>query len=356
MTSRQQKIGAATALAAVVCAIVTIVLHCELGRVSSAPESTPQFSAPSHRMAAMSVPFAELQVSVNGAPVQTGLVTVPAGATIQLQPASTIGVTQWLWEIYDYPTGFTLPSGWTYEGDAGASPMMYNAGYLPPSFTIPSQGATTWGTFMLRLRINGNPLQYVSSGVINQGFQPQLTDESTILKFDSVNGQEGIGFNESTQGDPLRSWPGTIQRNLRDIDNDLTTINTELAALDASIAALWTTSSITSDASVPRARWMIEEVSSLDGGGITLILPVASLQNGDRLDVNDVGATSAATGVGGTATVSVVGTGLQIQNPHTMTIGSSYVLGAASGDQGGVSLSWMDMPLSDGGAFLKVIQ
>jgi hypothetical protein len=143
-------------------------------------------------------------------------VTVAAAQVITLSAASTVGVRTWLWEIYDYPIGFSLPTGWSYENGAGSA-MQYAGGANPPTFTIPTLGSTTWGKFMLRLRVNGNPLQYQSSGTQNTGFTPQLTDESTCLSLLSANGFEGLGFGESTQGDVLRSWAGTIMRLARAI-------------------------------------------------------------------------------------------------------------------------------------------
>jgi hypothetical protein len=208
-----------TAVATVAAIAVACVLFACAKAAPSATGGEP------HRFAAASSPFARLQVSVNTGGYETGLVYVAPSATIQLVPASTLGITQWLWEIYDYPIGFTLPTGWSYEGTPGQSPMAYSGGYFPPSFSIPAQATPNWGPFMLRLRVNGNPLQYTTSGTVNQGFNPSLTDESTILKFPSPAGLEGIGFNESTQGDPLRSNIGTLMRMFRDIDQGISAGN-----------------------------------------------------------------------------------------------------------------------------------
>lgn len=187
-------------------------------------------------------PYAQLQVQINGSAYQpSGIVQVSAGNVITLSAASTVGVRTWLWEIYDYPLGFTLPTGWTYESGT-SGPMQYSGGPNPPTFTVPSAATTTWGKWMLRLRVNGNPLQYTAAGQVNAGFVSSLTDETTILSLLSPAGVEGMGFNESTQGDANRASVGTYMRALRQVDANATGTPGCYGGISAEIADVLTAS------------------------------------------------------------------------------------------------------------------
>ena len=96
-------------------------------------------------------PYAKLLVSVNAGGVQSGGLTVATGDVIQLSAESTVGwgAPAARWEIYDYPTGFGLPSGWTLDSDTGIYFYLGNSP-APPSFTI-----GPWGKYMLRLTALG---------------------------------------------------------------------------------------------------------------------------------------------------------------------------------------------------------
>lgn len=156
-------------------------------------------------------PYAKVLVSIAGGAPTSGFLTVAAGNNIQLSMQSSVGVQQVRWEIYDYPVGFSVPSGWAQDSVG----VLYSTALTPPAFSIPAQGVNNWGKFPIRLRLNGNPLQFNSAGQQNQGFNQNLEDTSTILSFLDVNGVEGVGFGESIQGDILRSWGGAIMRALR---------------------------------------------------------------------------------------------------------------------------------------------
>ena len=165
-------------------------------------------------------PYARLQVQRNGGAIQPqGVLYVTAGDVITLTAQSTVGVTQWLWELYDFPPGFATPSGWIKDPTTN---ILYVAGSPnPATVSIPSLATTTFGPIALRLRVNGNPLQYDSTGRLNTGFNPSLTDEGTILKLKDAAGIEGIASGESTQGDaagiPSEAWVGPYMRDLRAI-------------------------------------------------------------------------------------------------------------------------------------------
>lgn len=151
-------------------------------------------------------PFALLRAAINGGAATSGGLTVPASATVQLSadPSGTSGVTAYKFEIYGYPVGFSLPSGWTADS---AGIYFYSAGATPPLFTLPS--ITTWGKWMLRL-------------IVNNGISPnpsvlpiqQLTDEMTALDMLSGHGLHDIGVNETTQWSS-QGWTFHAQANLR---------------------------------------------------------------------------------------------------------------------------------------------
>lgn len=99
---------------------------------------------------------ATLRMSINGAAVQTGGITVAAGATCQLSAASTVGWKQRRYEIYSYPVGFALPAGWAQDTSTGTvtgvpNAYYYNAGNTPPIFTL-----SPWGKFLFRLKVDEN--------------------------------------------------------------------------------------------------------------------------------------------------------------------------------------------------------
>jgi len=151
-------------------------------------------------------PFALLRASINGGSPTAGGLTVPASATVQLSadPSGTSGVTSYKYEIYGYPSGFTVPAGWSTDS---SGVFFYSAGSTPPPFTLPA--ISGWGKWMLRLTVNNG----VSSNQIL--FPPeQLVDEMTALDMLSSHGLHDIGFNETTQWSE-QGWVTHQQANLR---------------------------------------------------------------------------------------------------------------------------------------------
>lgn len=160
-------------------------------------------------------PYALLRASINGGAVTTGGITVPASATVQLSadPSASVGANLYKYEIYGYPTGFTVPAGWS----TGASGVyFYNSSSTPPSFTLPS--IANWGKFMLRLTLN-NAIS-TNSKVIPP---TQLVDESTALSMLSPNGLADLGLFESNQFNT--TWTPTMQAGLRAIDTAVTAVS-----------------------------------------------------------------------------------------------------------------------------------
>lgn len=164
-------------------------------------------------------PFAQVQVSVNsGAPVSGGVV-VAFTNTIAPTATNTTGWQSALWQIYDYPPGFSAPAGWSTDASGIIFFQPSNPTTAPPQFTLPASGTSTWGKYAIRLRVNGNPMQRNVNGTPNTSFVSQLTDESTMLCIPSPNhGMHGVSFNETNQFDPLRQAVGEIMQSLRKLD------------------------------------------------------------------------------------------------------------------------------------------
>jgi hypothetical protein len=154
----------------------------------------------------MQPPYAKLKASINGGGAAAGGLTVPASATVQLSadPGGVSGVYAYKYEIYGYPVGFTVPSGWSTDS---AGVYFYSAGATPPVFTLPA--ITGWGKWMLRLTVNNG----ISANVAATP-PSQLVDEMTALDMLSGHGLHDIGFNETTQWSS-QGWVTHHQANLR---------------------------------------------------------------------------------------------------------------------------------------------
>ena len=80
-------------------------------------------------------------------------------------------------------------------------------------------------------RATANPLAQNADGTPNATYNPNLTDESTIIYVPSpLAGMPGVGFNETIQQDPMRGWMGPLMQCLRDL---------EAAVTGSSGAILW---------------------------------------------------------------------------------------------------------------------
>lgn len=188
-------------------------------------------------------PYAKLLVSVNGGgPTSGGIEPVPSGATIQLLAESVVGWTQAVWEIVDYPEGWTAPAGWSTR----ANGTIYYSGVTPPpSFTLPditqSANIDLWGKWCFRLRVN----EQVSNDTKAIG---NLLDESTQLSMPSFNGQIDIGAREGEQfcttTTKHKRWIRAHQRNLRKVERLIGIGNTLTTTLDQSSRELITESAI----------------------------------------------------------------------------------------------------------------
>lgn len=160
-------------------------------------------------------PYALLRASINGAAVQTGGLTISGGDTVQLSadPAGAADVSRYRYEIYDYPVGFSQPSGWSTDSDGN---YFYASGATPPIFTVLS--AATFGKYMLRLTV-GDPL--AEALTVEQ--REQLVDELTAVEVVAISGIRDTGVGETTQWGGLKTWLLHWKINWRLIDAAINT-------------------------------------------------------------------------------------------------------------------------------------
>lgn len=162
-------------------------------------------------------PYAKLLAAVNGGAPTAGGITAALGDTIELSGESTVGWTQQRFEISDYPSGFSCPSGWSTDSSSGA--YFYATDPYPPSFTVP-----VWGKYLLRLIVN--------NGLNGAGeSDPSLSDPSptsngvstgpntgTAISVASPSGLLDLGFDEGLQFSALKAWTADHKTNLRTLE------------------------------------------------------------------------------------------------------------------------------------------
>jgi hypothetical protein len=154
----------------------------------------------------------KLQVSVNSGAQQQGPVSggiaVASNDVILMSGFNVSGAKRYRFEIFDYPPGFTTPSGWTQ--DPGTLPIYYE-GPNPPSWSIPSN-SLIWGKWGLSLIIDGGRRPSSSRPGLDED-APDLRDESIVLvKAGPL--YDGL-FKETNQVDQKEQSVGDYKRNLR---------------------------------------------------------------------------------------------------------------------------------------------
>ena len=125
---------------------------------------------------------ATLTIRVNGGAPETGGIYCPDGATIQLGAVAKSGWPTDVvrWELYDYPTGFACPAGWSTDTDDDTRPTYFVLGATdPPAFDLDG-----WGAYRTRL-------------VVPIGGLP--TDDATFIKVLSPSGLEDDAAGEGGQ-------------------------------------------------------------------------------------------------------------------------------------------------------------
>lgn len=155
-------------------------------------------------------PYAKALMSIDGGALVSGAQTLAGGNVIQLQGESTVNWQDQIWQIYEYPPGYALPTGWTNNNG------MYESSLVsPPPFTIDLK-AVRWGKYLIRLVVNHGLLAGVYAG---PGSSQPLVDISTAIKTRSPNlALDDIAYQETNQFDSVRQWIGELKATLRSID------------------------------------------------------------------------------------------------------------------------------------------
>jgi hypothetical protein len=169
-----------------------------------------------------SPPYALAQVSVNGGAPSPGGgpgagVVIPASATIAFTGVDTTGWVTALWELYDYPPGWSVPSGWTRIAATGV--VQFSGTSLtpnPPVWTAPT--ISGWGKWGLRLTVNNatDP-----QGAVNF---PRMVDTSLALTMYSLHGfHDGLAGEQSqfiaASPAPNRQWAEDYKLNVRTMES-----------------------------------------------------------------------------------------------------------------------------------------
>jgi hypothetical protein len=149
----------------------------------------------------MPTPNATLLVSVNGGAPATGGITAAAGDTVQFTFQNTTGWRNNCRLELSFPTGFSLPAGWSSETVGGHTVYYVLGNTTPPPITL-----GPWGKYMPKLIVNG--------GV--------ATDESTAISVPSPGGLLDLGHREAGQfGGSAEKWAKDQRANLRVIEAGL---------------------------------------------------------------------------------------------------------------------------------------
>lgn len=238
-------------------------------------------------------PFAQVQAAVGSNPATSGAITANPGDGVTLSGVNTTGWIQQLWEIYDYPAGWSTPSGWTISPEG----IIYSTSVSPSSFALPS--IALWGKFLIRLTVNpGSP-------------QP-LVDIATAIQTLSPNGMSDVAYLEANQFDSQRQWAGQLKNAIR--------------LLDKSVGAGGVTS-YTGGASLPSVPSQMVEIDSF-AGAMTMNLPNPSKDGYvvDSYDVTDPGTSNAVTWK------TTDGSYIRDPDTHALLVGSSGLVLATGRD------------------------
>lgn len=154
-----------------------------------------------------------LQIKINGGAPQTGAVTAAVADSVQLTAASmaTWGSPAALWVLYDYPTGFACPAGWTTDASGSYS---YQGNSDPPAFSITSGHE---GRYVTRLTA-------YDGGVV-------VTDSSTAIDVPFAGGFSNIGRGEGAVfGGARLRWAGPLKAALKYLRDRLGSFGAATAA------------------------------------------------------------------------------------------------------------------------------
>jgi hypothetical protein len=144
-------------------------------------------------------PYAKATVTRNGGSVESGYVVATDGDVVQLLIENPSGVTQYRWEITDYPPDWSLPSGWQEASDG----TYYSVASAPPTFTVDE-----WGKWTVSLTVQGrkstDPITWL--------------DRSLMIEVVGPNGIFDVTHMEAQQKD-LRGWIVDLRRNMRTLSS-----------------------------------------------------------------------------------------------------------------------------------------
>jgi hypothetical protein len=151
-----------------------------------------------------------VQASVTGGAYSGGKRTVVVGDTVQfrLDPQYVDGVSIVLWEIYEAPTGYTTPAGWTADATGLAWSYVATAGtgLMPPLVDL---AGDPWGKYLIRATAN--------NGVMGGAVTTDAVDESCCLVMVSSAGIENVAALETDQSDP-RGALAIVKQAIEDLE------------------------------------------------------------------------------------------------------------------------------------------
>jgi hypothetical protein len=170
-----------------------------------------------------SPPFALTLCSVDGDAAVAGVRTVSGGNVIQLSGQNTSYWTSQRWEIYDFPSGFATPAGWTLD----ANGVLYSTSTTPSPFTV-DEPHVRFGKYAVRLTVNGG----IKAGVSD----PEMVDETFVCLVKSLGGTESVFEQEENQFGT--SWAETLKRDLVTLDKSCGHSLATLTTSDATVTTL----------------------------------------------------------------------------------------------------------------------
>ena len=208
---------------ALVAVLAMVLLSLGCGSRSS-PELAATADAGVHHRFGVSVtyppPYALAQVSINSAASVTGGQVVSSSSTIALTGVSTQGWVTALWELYDYPSGWSTPSGWTLMSTGVIQYTGSGSSMNPPSFTLPT-ASSRWGKWAVRLTVNSG-IDPTGNGpnVYTGAPNPRMVDTSLALSMYAPSNLRDMFAGENSQfgGTPAEAWVHDYKANLRTLD------------------------------------------------------------------------------------------------------------------------------------------
>lgn len=149
------------------------------------------------------MPSYHLTVARNGGAPSTGAISCAWEDSVRLRLNNTAGVRSARFELYGFPEGWTVPAGWSNDA---LGRVYFSAQIEPQDFTLPAEVSNLWGKWLLRLLVNGVPV-----------------DDTSALEIVSPNGLHALPPGEGFQfGGAAQSWAKHLEINLRLLDAFIT--------------------------------------------------------------------------------------------------------------------------------------